>query len=152
MKISTISEDRNAALKEAISRARPDGYFYHVTPEYNVESILKDGLVPKSSSERTKKMPDDRYEPTIFLALTRLDADVIANLFYEFSGIPPTTKFSLLRIPRDSVTNVKKDPYFPGGVTTTSPIPREAIQLVPHEWFNFWYGDDNPFLNGTWRE
>lgn len=154
MKLALITEDnRRKMMVMARQRAKSDGYLYHVSEAENANSIMQQGLLPSDSTKSKRIMTGEDYSPRIFLALSVLDADSFANLLYEFDGLPSGTELALFKIDPRGVNGTHPDPHNDGGVYTEHPIDPSAVSVVEdHQWFEFWVGDDDPYLNGTWRE
>jgi hypothetical protein len=90
---------------------------YHVSPIVNRESILKNGLLPKSKSEGSIQ-----YEPRIFFSLSkmRLGLDYV-----DFENVD-VWEFSIHRnfIKRDDFTSIKSFYY------TNYRIQPENVKLI----------------------
>ena len=118
-------------------------YLYHVTPEYNLQKILKKGLIPTSRAQQ-----DNRFFPNrVYLFSNQEVAEKVAaswRMSYamnRYYGVEPNSsrgenEFVVLRIATslaDRGTKFYSDPEFLSrGIAywTYSRIPPQAIQVV----------------------
>lgn len=103
--------------------------FYHVTPIYNLEKILKIGLTPKSKNTKLE------YPDRIYLIHGGID-DKLLNAFCKMlaNKNPNTThngEYAILSIDRTQLKDVKvyDDPNTPFSFYTCDNIPPNAIKL-----------------------
>ena len=112
-------------------------YLFHCTPQYNVNNILKQGLLPKSLNSRFD------YPDRVHLIKGNVNDKIIiglAKLLYKNNNNPLNNgMYSILRI---NVNNLPDnfslfyDPRFEYGYYTKEKIPANAIELYADINFN----------------
>lgn len=96
---------------------------YHVTRRENVESILRNGLEPKTSSRPNLH----RYRNRIFLATSKAGAEKTLENFIRVDG---DHDYVILKIDPTAVTPIFIDQEFKRfGAWTPTPIPPSAISM-----------------------
>ena len=114
---------------------------YHLTPISNLESIAKEGLVPKPKSGKFGYMSTEAYDgkPKIFL-LPILNG-VGMNGFLQEWWHGPTSQIIVIRLPFSSVVNplASNDEYYARQeIWTHYPVAPDVLQyrkLVQKDWF-----------------
>lgn len=108
------------------NRVKPNKYVYHFSPSENRESILENGLIPKSSEDsvRWSKEIELGYPPLIFA----VNDDDESGWYY-------VSKVDVWRIDTQMIDNIwwqdLNNKYLRNDlIMTDKPIPKEAIKLV----------------------
>lgn len=117
---------------EVTDKIKKDGFLYHVSPKRNEESILKNGLLPKSENSKFD------YPPKIHLVKGYKASDNVLfslcwNLYTASSedkrdNVYAVYKINLKSLPRE--TKFYYDPRFEDGVCTYDKIPASCISKV----------------------
>ena len=101
---------------------------YHLSPKYNEETIMKNGLVPSTRNEFFK------YPPRIYMVTPNIPMSELEKLASNLNKFEKNTEnggvFTIYRIKTSMIPdNVELfyDPRFDYGVYSTKPIPTSAI-------------------------
>ena len=99
-----------------------DRTFYHVTPTENVESILKNGLIP-SIGERSIDFGEDRKRVYLFQSIEDSEASLMGWLGEEFGEEP----LSLLEVKLPKEIDFEKEAF---EIQVSENIPPECIKVL----------------------
>lgn len=101
---------------------------YHLSPKYNEETIMKNGLVPSTRNKFFK------YPPRIYMVTPNIPMSELEKLASKLNKFEKNTEngevFTIYRIKTNMIPdNVELfyDPRFDYGVYSTKPIPTSAI-------------------------
>ena len=113
-------------------KAKEKGYLYHLTPKYNVESILLDGLLPSNKSKMFKYPPRTYVmsPDTPPVLIQAIGEQLYAN---DSSNKKNNGEYALLRIEAQYLPlyiHFYGDPNFPYGYYTETLIPPEYISVA----------------------
>ena len=123
-----VDFDIDKPLLVKIRRVKPLKFVYHQTSDTNINDILKNGLIPKDSSNWTDKDKSLEYPPAIFC--TNINLENTEDLFY--GGESPDKKITL-KIDTSKIKNVWfNDLHFMSDkhIMTFEPIPPDAISIL----------------------
>lgn len=105
-------------------------YFYHLTLNKNIESIIKNGLLPSGRSGYQGVY----YQPRIFFNPTQQIAqDYYTENQNEHLNIDMSEHFSFIVIKQTYITRFCElyvDPAYPGAVYVTKPIPYDKDNFI----------------------
>ena len=107
-------------------RTPKNGFFWHVTPQSNSDTIVHDGLVPSSS-----RFAISYPQPRVYLFRNQSDARQMVDVLTKKDKKP--TRYSLIRVDMTKAKSVKLhiDPEISKvAVYTTNPIPASACTLA----------------------
>ena len=112
-------------------------YIYHLSPAYNLESIKKNGFIPKSENERFM------YPPKLHLIKGNTSKEEIENIgkqLYKANNNPNNTgDYILFSIVVDRIPgNIEffGDSFYECGICTYDPIPYSAVITTQEMKFN----------------
>lgn len=125
-----LSSNRWQLVFEPILTGRiPKGIFYHVTPQRNVLTILRDGLIP-SESRHGFNFPQNRT----YLVRSEKDTDEMKRSLSKRDKVPED--YAVLRVDLNKAPGVRVyiDPELARvAAYTTDAIPATAISLVTEQ-------------------
>ncbi len=137
-----VFEEKNPKDNDTEEILSSQKYLLHITPEYYLEKILKNGIVPKSKNLRFN------FPERVYLLNGDTSEGYVLGLAYEFSrmkassaaesgydGYRDDNKWAVIKIDVSKLpADIKlfKDPNYDGGIFTPNNIPPETISEVGH--------------------
>jgi hypothetical protein len=117
-------------LPEIEGPAKRWKYFFHISPEYNEKSILKNGLTPSAKNRIFK------YPPRVYLLKPLIPIENVrslAEILYKADDAPENNgKYDIFQVFTRAIPEDVKlyyDPRYEFGVYTEQPIPSLALNF-----------------------
>jgi hypothetical protein len=120
--------------KEDTEEIMKNGHLYHITPTYNVKSIMTFGLQPRHYN-------DVYYYPDRIYLFTTGDIEYIKKwgriLYHTNTDSRNDGDYTLLKILVKKINiRLYHDPNMGNAAYTTDPIPPEAIEIIDKIYYN----------------